>query len=163
MRICCVLTVVSNFLSRHQPLYAERNSSSRPHSATTGLHEILKYLMFIDLHLLDPYNNLVSHNALREWWNGRHACLRGKCRKAWRFDSSLAHQRIYHLVQRPEKPYRKGLFWCSTTLDTSKAFLPGMSNIAKFFFLFQGRFLVGFVPIIGANQTKFGQSLAEHQ
>jgi hypothetical protein len=29
--------------------------------------------------------------VLREWWNGRHACFRSKCRKVWRFKSSLAH------------------------------------------------------------------------
>lgn len=28
---------------------------------------------------------------MRGWWNGRHACLRSRCRKAWRFKSSLAH------------------------------------------------------------------------
>ena len=28
----------------------------------------------------------------REWWNGRHAGLRSRCRKAWGFESPLPHQ-----------------------------------------------------------------------
>ena len=29
-----------------------------------------------------------------EWWNGRHASLRNWSRKRWKFESSLAYQKV---------------------------------------------------------------------
>ena len=30
---------------------------------------------------------------MRPWWNGRHACLRSKCRKVYGFESLQSHDR----------------------------------------------------------------------
>ena len=71
--------------------------------------------------------------SLGEWWNGRHVGLRNRCRKAWEFDSPLAHQYKHAGVAQLVERHLAKVDVAGPSPVSRSIFLQGIGNILYLF------------------------------